>query len=255
MRWAKYGCAFMLVWLVSAGGGMGAESVQKIVFADTPGQPYIMGEIGGEPTGGIVVELVRELFGRLGIEVEINLVPWKRALKMARHGRCDGIMLLMRNPEREQFLVYSDRLFESRELLYSRADQYGQFSWQKFEDLKPYTIGLVSGYAYGSEFMEAIETLDLKVEYAPSTHINFQKLFNRRIDFYLEDQAVAETEITVRPEWRSAFRPVVRPVSSYDYYMAFSKSSPAIVLIPQINRILTQMKQDAFIDTLLGRMP
>jgi polar amino acid transport system substrate-binding protein len=163
----------MVLWL--PGSSVSGE-IHRVLFADTPFPPYIVGELGQHPTGGISVELLQELFDRLGVEVSVELHPWKRTLKLAEFGKVDGIPLLMRNSERDRFLVFTEVLFESRELFHYRKDRFGGFSWQGYTDLKNYTIGLVSGYTYGPEFLQAVEELNLKVKYADSSLQNLHEV-------------------------------------------------------------------------------
>ena len=245
----------LAVWiLMSVPPGMVlGDQIKAVHLADSPWPPYTIGEIGQQATGGVGVDLVRQIFGALGIEVSIEMHPWKRVLKMAEFGRVDGPTLLMKTLEREAYLVYTDPVFEAREVFYFNKDRFGDFNWQNFSDLKPYTIGVIGGYSYGDAFLEAIGSQGLKTEEAVSTEVNFQKLYAGRIDFYLEDELVAKAVMANHEDWKGILVFAPKPVTIYDYYMAISKKSPAVELIPELNKVIARMKSDGSIMRILER--
>ena len=91
-----------------------ADQIETLRLADSPWPPYTLGEVGQPAAGGLVVDLVRQIYGALGIDVRIEMHPWKRVLKMVEYGRVDGPTMLMKTSEREAYLVYTDPVFEAR---------------------------------------------------------------------------------------------------------------------------------------------
>ncbi|MGD9125005.1 MAG: transporter substrate-binding domain-containing protein [Desulfarculaceae bacterium] len=230
-----------------------AADLNEIRLGDSPFPPYTEGKEGSPPTGGIVPKIMEEIFSRLGLKVSIELYPWKRLLKLAELGRTDGITLLMKTKEREKYLVFSQVLFKARELFYFHNSRLKGFNWKIWSDLKPYTIGLVDGFTYGQGFMQALQKHQLKVEYAPTSHINFEKLAAGRLDLCLEEEMVSKAWFTANPKKRIYIRPAAKPVTVYPYYLAFSRKSAAASLLPRVNRIILQMQTDGTMNRLLGR--
>lgn len=230
---------------------MDAGEIKKVHIVDEPYPPYTYGELGGQVSGGIGVEIVKELFNRLGVEVEFELVPWKRALKMVEVGRADGTNLLMHTVDRERYLVFTDTVLEVRELFHYRADRINAFEWETFNDLKRYTIGLVNGYTYGDDFLTAIDRLKLKVEYAESSVLALRKLFAGRVDLFLENEPVVKALVADNTAWKGVFKTASKPVSTFNFHLSFSKRSPAVKLLPDINRVIAEMKQDGSIDRIV----
>ena len=136
-------------------------------------------------------------------------------------------------------------------MLYFRNDHFKEFNWQDFSELKPYTIGLISGYTYGEGFLAAVASQGLKIEEAVSSEVNFQKLYAGRIDLFLEDELVAKATIAKHPEWKEIFGVASKPVTTYDYYMAISRKSPALDIIPELNKVIARMKSDGTIRRIL----
>ena len=56
---------------------------------------------------GIDCDIVREMGRRLGVEIGIELVPWKRLLFMTETGKCDGSFSLFKTKEREEFGIFA----------------------------------------------------------------------------------------------------------------------------------------------------
>ncbi|MDM8550511.1 transporter substrate-binding domain-containing protein [Desulfobacterales bacterium HSG2] len=69
---------------------------EKLVIATTAWPPYIIIENG--QISGIDVETVRELCRRLGIELRLWDLPWKRALKYMKSGKVDALITPQTHP-------------------------------------------------------------------------------------------------------------------------------------------------------------
>ncbi len=50
---------------------------------------------------GLQVDLIREIFGRIGRPVTIDFLPWARCIEEAKNGEVDGIFTIFKTPERE----------------------------------------------------------------------------------------------------------------------------------------------------------
>lgn len=205
---------------------------------------------GGE--GGTATELARELFRRLNIPLRHRLLPWNRVLRMMEEGSADGVTMLAHSTEREASMVFSVPVDEARQsFYYARANLQG-FDWTRYEDLRPYRIGLVQGYTYAPEFLAAVERSGLSVEYAPSDESNFAKLRTGRVDLCLSNDTVAEAYLSSQPDLDAAVGKANRPVRSYPLYMAFSRRSPLAARLPEINRELQRMHADGTLRRILS---
>jgi polar amino acid transport system substrate-binding protein len=227
------------------------QTIDRIHFSDSPYPPFTEGELGGPPTEGITLRIINEIFSRLGIETEIELMPWKRVLKSVETGQSDGVTLLMYTPEREKYLLYTEVLFESHDLIYYNTELMENFQWWGYEDLQGYIIGLVSRYTYGENFHRMAENLHLSIEIVDSSETNLKLLYLGRIDLAIENEATVHALIHVNPEWREKIRASSKPLNTYPYYMAISRRSPAADILPEINRTINEMKKDGTMERIL----
>ncbi|WP_077600075.1 substrate-binding periplasmic protein [Salinivibrio kushneri] len=83
-----------------------ATPTVRLVTLEYP--PYIQTSDGS--LDGVAVRVVRQTFSKLGYEVEIEVLPWARALYQVRTGLADGIFTIFKTPEREAFLDYSQQV-------------------------------------------------------------------------------------------------------------------------------------------------
>ncbi len=71
--------------------------------------PYAYDENG--EVKGFSVDLLKEVFHRMDIPMQIKVLPWKRALKMVKNGRADAVLLAFKTEEREKYADYPDEIF------------------------------------------------------------------------------------------------------------------------------------------------
>ncbi|MNO90793.1 putative amino-acid-binding protein YxeM precursor [compost metagenome] len=146
--------------------------------------PYVYRE-NGQPTG-IDYEVTREVFKRLGIEVEWQFLPWKRCLAMVEQGLADGVMDIFEIESRKTFMVYPAEPMSDVEFVLYQAS-YRPHAVTQLSDLSGLSVGTSPGYAYGNAFNESPL---FRREAAASHEANFGKLMLGRIDLLVTDRRV-----------------------------------------------------------------
>ncbi len=233
-----------------------AQEITKITLIQDPWPPYTFGKAGEIPSRGFAVEISKEIFQRLNIQTDLMLFPWKRCLLQLKLGEKDGIMLLTKNTERQEYMDFTDKLMDSQDMIWYYPEKFKahvgkEFSWDTFRDLKPYKIGHTAGFNYGERYDEAVREHNLIEEYANTDEQNFKKLFRGRIDIFVCNDNAAYEVFNIHPELKGKFKFAKKPLQRVEYFMAFSKKSPARSLLPQINHIIAQMKNDGTINKLI----
>jgi polar amino acid transport system substrate-binding protein len=122
---------------------------EKVVFATTEWPPYAFTK-DGQPSG-INVEIVVELCKRLGIDSEIRVLPWQRALDYVEKGKVDAIFALRYTEERAKFVYYPSESLPVEKTVVMSPKGSGM-KVNKIDDLKGKKIGVVRGYSYSPEF-------------------------------------------------------------------------------------------------------
>jgi len=139
-----------LILLCASSAASAEASVTSVKLVPDPWPPYVIGEEGNSPAGGVTVEILTKIFERLeNVILEMKLYPWKRALNYAVEGDVDGIWMVVKNEERIQVLEFTEPLLEARALFWYLRSRYPDgIRWETLADLAPYRIVVVRGYEY-----------------------------------------------------------------------------------------------------------
>lgn len=241
-----------LLSLVSLSWSVSALEPRTITLVGDPWPPYVNAKMGEDATSGIAVEISNEIFSRLeNVEVRYPTIPWKRALREVELGYHDGVSMCLKTAEREKFMAYTDPLLVGRNLVWSVADKNGQpFEWDSFEEFHGLRIGIVPDYSYGKEFDELIRTNKVQTFPGPTQKHLFTMLANGRIDIVMANDAVGgrlASDIS-----QVQIKAASRATNSETFYMAFSRKSSAMKLIPEINKILEDLVEEGFIEKVIN---
>lgn len=227
-----------------------APTAQTIIMITEPWDPWIIAPEGQEPSG-IFIEITKEICQQGQFQCQIEFYPWNRCLQRIENGESDVLLMLEKNPEREQYMIFSDPLFDDPNLIYYRVDDLPNFQWNQWEDLKPYLIGLTSGYTYGDEFEKAKVEQSYQFDTAPSDIQTFEKLIAKRFDIAILNKTIAEQYLRAHPELAGKIKAADKPIVNASYYIAFSKKSKYVDLLPTINAIIQRMKDDGTMNNFL----
>jgi len=191
----------------------------------------------------------------------LELNPWKRVLYKAKYGEIDGVMLLSKDAERKQYLLYSDVLIVDNDLIWYAPERFKpkwgkNFEWKTFVDLKPYTIGTVLGNSYGEAFQKATKDHQFDISKAVTDKQNFLMLAQDRIDIFISSEIPALHIINGDQRLKGKIKPAAKPFRPVplQLYTAFSKNSPAKVLLPKVNEVIAEIRESGFIDKVVGRL-
>lgn len=178
------------------------------------------------------------------------VMPWKRAMSMAKEGQIDLLVSLRINPERKEYLRFTDsKAFANPIVVFVRADK--SFPFHKWSDLKGKLGGVSLGDTFGAGFDEYWKK-ELKVEEAPTMDNNFSKLANGYIDYFVTSLYVGQAYVASHPEAKSIVA-LPMPISSLDIHFGFSKQYKNDTLIQYVNRKLAELEKTNVSDQLLQK--
>ncbi|MDD0976002.1 substrate-binding periplasmic protein [Pseudomonas fontis] len=157
---------------------------EKLRIVTDAWPPYVYEELG--EVKGIDYEVTAEVFRRLGVEVDWQLLPWKRCLAMLNQGLADGVLDIFQTEERDSQLFYpNEPLSEVEFVLYQATAR--PHPVKTLSDLDNLTVGTSPGYTYDPAFSESSA---FRREPAPTHEANFGKLLLGRIDLLITDRRV-----------------------------------------------------------------
>lgn len=221
-----------------------SELDQKIVQLVTESYiPYAFEE--NRVIKGLAVDVVTEAFRRQGYTVDLQILPWTRALQMVQDGDTDGIFCAFYSEDRAVYMQYlKEPIADEAQFVYTLKDSPVKFDGT-IDSLKPYRIGMVQDYFFGAEFDSVRKSGELKVEAVTDLPSDIQKLLEGRIDamvdhhlstlYYLKKMGVQDKVI-------EQATPLRKPEG---LYLCFSKSRNIDQdLVRRIDEELVKMKSD-----------
>ncbi len=201
----------------------------------------------GKPVG-YMTELAIEAMRRAGYSVDVQAVPWARAVAFAQNGK-GVITSFSRTPEREKQFVFSDPVYEDAVLMITRKSD--GLRLDGMVGLSGYRLGAQLGASFGPAFEAALPSLKVERDEGPETRL--RKLLANRIDvallsgglpavrFYAAKGGVDINNLTVQ----------ARPLVVDANYFAVVRSRPdAQEIIRRLNTSLATMRNDGTADRI-----
>lgn len=142
------------------------------------------------PGRGLALELLEHVFAGAGIEHEVTIEGWSRALEGARIGVYDGLATAWYSDERAQDLLFSEPYLTSQLIILQRRDNPNRYT--DLRQLQGARLGVQADYAYGIDF-NAIPELALVAE----NHLiqSLLNLLNGRVDFVIGDRRTVNQQL------------------------------------------------------------
>ena len=176
--------AWRCILFLAAASLLSPANAERVRLVTVEYPPYYGPDL---PNDGPITEIVAEAYARVGFALEVEFMPWVRALRDAKAGRVDGVLGGWHSEERERWFLFSEPLPGNEIVLYKRKGTPPQ-TFTGYESLRDYKIGTVRGYRNPPEF----DAANLRTEAADSDKVNLIKLANARVDLVLIDRAMAK---------------------------------------------------------------
>lgn len=137
---------------------------------------------------GLDYDIWMELSKRLGVQANIQLLPFKRLWSYLQSGELDGTLQIYYNAERENEIIYSKTpMHWSAHYILVRKEDLAKYKAGTLEELFGKTVGKNAGFFVTKEFEEAVKTGKITVDEQASSELNLKKLAAGRIDCYVSN--------------------------------------------------------------------
>lgn len=241
----------IIAFFLFAGSIQPGAKTHVIKISSDPWRPWVLGNEGELAKGGIAVEIARELFKRIDMEVETKIYPYERCIRQMKTGERDVLLMAKKTKEREKFMVYTDVAARDPQLLYYSTERKKAFEWADWKDLKSYKVGIVRGFNYGG-FGQAAEKHQIKTEVVSNDLQNVKKLIAGRIDLIILNKSTATYFMESNPEFKGKYKAASKIIAKGEFHFALSKKGNAAVHLSKINAALNKMKLDGTLDKIIG---
>ena len=186
----------------------------RLVTQDFPPFSYLdKGKVAGP-----AAELVRLVCKEMSVQCELDLLPWRRAMKSLRMGAYEGAFLIGRNQQRSTWLHYSPALISTEYGFFVSASNPLKYS--RPTDINGYSVA-VYGPSNTSHSLEklSINVKGMKIVMRPDDEPGFRQLEVLRVDSVYSNRDVGKAMIKrlgikgVRYAGVSSFTELLRWVS------------------------------------------
>lgn len=226
------------------------KSSNKIVVATSPYPPFIIYNEEDKSLSGVDIEIIKEIYKRINIEVEFKITTWDTSLKMVKEGLSDILPTISYNRERESFLDFTKAYRDSTKYIFlSRKDSNVKIN--NFDDLYKYKIGVIKGYLYSEKFNN--DKKIIKIENANEDTM-FDKLIKGQVDSILIDDFSGKyfnktnNLGNLLMEQKTCFEE-----KDSDTRLGFSKKNNLSVNLQQFEDGYKQLQEDGTIDKILKK--
>lgn len=166
-----------------------ADTIEKetLVFVTEDFQPYIYKNSEKE---GLYIDLIREVFGRKDINIEIAYYPWARGLDKVQDNQAFASVPWSQTADRLRTDEFSNNFYVTKSIIiYMKDNEKVEDDFNEVEDLKKYNLGTITNYFYINE----LEALNFELDSASNEREALTKLKNGRYDVLIMNELVFET--------------------------------------------------------------
>lgn len=240
----------LLLCLVLLGSGAVAgqrpsNTAPEHVAVEAQNPPFMYAH--GPAAAGLYPAVIAEAFRRMGRPVQLEALPWKRALAGLEQGVW-GVGGIYMNAERLQKFDYSAPFFDERLMLYTTRER--RFEFLTVADLAGKAVGVMRGWSYGDAFDAAVAVNALKKDESETDAANFAKLRAGRVDVVI---AAPETWANLRadfaPEGEVVELPT--PLARNPVHLVFLKSANKTALLEAFDAAVAGMQADGTMGRLV----
>jgi ABC-type amino acid transport substrate-binding protein len=225
---------------VSATSLPGAALPSRLTCYDDVFAPYVMQNAG--VVSGLNVDILREAGARLGIAIDVAVMPWRRLeseLARRQDSAVDCAFAFSRTPEREAFMEFGRVPMQPTEYaLFVRADS----PINGLQDMTGKTLGVRAAFRLPDVIRAGAAEKFWQLSEVGTDAANFQKLSLQRVDAVLADSVVGL--YTIGQLKLGKLRRLTEPVARFDTYVVFKKSANSAALAAAFDHVFRQMQQD-----------
>lgn len=211
-------------------------------------RPYIGPDL---PAGGPVTEIAVRAFEYAGYTTTVAYLPWIEAITRTASNEFDAIYPAYYSDDRADIFHISDPLLASPVILCARTGTTIQ-SFAMLQQLKPYRIGIVEGYANAIKFDQANY---LNKFTGQSDYSNMTDLANGYLDMVCIDKMVCVDMIESNPETLGSLDDyifITPKLGVRDMYLMLPKTDgQAEQRVTKVNAALATMRKNGHIEEIL----
>ncbi len=193
-------------------------------------------------------DIVRESFHAMGYTIELNIMPWKRALALTEKCKIDILFPAGKSRAREKSYLYpSEPINTINYVIYVRPDS--RLKWEGPASLKGLEIGVKKGWTYGDEWHNADHFKKFNVD---GVLQGFKMLDKKRLDALAGYEEVYDY-ILKQIKWKRQYKKLTFFGGSLEYPIGCRTSSRVRKLLDDFVRGKQKLKRNGVLEEITRR--
>jgi polar amino acid transport system substrate-binding protein len=236
-----YEALILLLCAFSSSVAIAQDCKAPLVSGPPVWPPFINPEIDGMARDGIAIDFVDRIFDKLGVTYNLDQAkPWARVLKELEAGELDFAMAIFDVPERREKFAYTETWVSDDYAIITYKGR--DFKYDSVEDLRGKSGAFYHGIRFPPPLDQAVADNDRLVTVTDAQQLH-KMLKLERVDFVI---ASIPTFIQLLPEGYSSSEFTVLGASTVriPIYMAFSKKSPCVALLEDVNKQIRNHREE-----------
>jgi polar amino acid transport system substrate-binding protein len=212
-----------------------AHAAEKLRFVTLEFAPFIYGE--NQQVSGPGRDIIAAVCAEAKIDCSYDIYPWRRAQELMKNGDADGMMVIGRNPKREEWIRFSPPHFRTEYGLFVKADNEMRFTG--LSQLEGFKIGVFAPSNTATQLMSIRDEMaaqglnPIEIDERPDDASGFRKLAAGRIDAVYSNRdrgrQILEAEgLTAGVRYAGGHQGIF-------YYAGFARSFPDQGVIDRFN--------------------
>ncbi len=228
---------------------VGAAKADTLTVTTLEWPPYTSEVL---PKGGATTEVVRQAFLAADSEVDVTVLPWKRAISIAKDEESAVAYFPGYHCRHVDGFVASDPIGNGPLGFAQNAE--APVTWNDVDDIgeQKLKVGTVLGYANTDEFDEKAGTGWIRAIPAPDDITNLRKLARQRIDVAVIDKLVLSYLLATEDSLDGLEETLVfneRPLEEKTLYLCFNDNETGRALRDKFNEGLAQIDVEGIVDS------
>ncbi len=192
---------------------------------------------------GFFDSVAKEAFRRIGIDLQVDLLPAERSLVMSNDGINDGEIARVAGINRlyPNLVKIDEKLYDYEIISFSNNN----IEIKSWEELKPYSVGIVTGWKLVEKNTQISMLTKVK-----NAELLFKILNNNRVDIIIYERLMGYS--IIKKQKLAHVKALEPPLVTVEMFFYLHKKHSS--LVPKVEIALKEMKRDGVYDLLFKKM-
>jgi polar amino acid transport system substrate-binding protein len=170
---------------------------------------------------GIMVEIAREVFQKYGVKINVQLVPFSRAITLATEGKTDGLIAGSKDQAPKLLFPNQVTLYQYVKFFKRKSSKW---KYNNTKSLDKVTLGAVKGYGWANkEIDEYVQKNSkvIKISQKLGTPHLIKLLSKKRVDLFIDGHLSGKYHIS-KSQSKSIIEEDQKIIGRFENYISFS---------------------------------